>query len=422
MINTAAGVISDKDGLGTRPRSDKTGYTYKQRSFGVGSSMGLFTDFSDFVYYNHSTTFAYQEKGYNTTVHCAFNVSSKWGILPEVASDQGSNDLVPNVYLAGGATPDGGLDWQLEYSAVSNANVVSINAHPDLGSTGHATVVITTGSGAYSSLNQSQCSVQFIPTLFDVSVDLSSNEITVTNAGTAPDMDPTAQIGQSFTAWHCQFLPSLDSLSSATNDVSGCTNYSTQGQPGLGNLATRALRQLNDLSTLDISLQTSNLGEMFLSLVENEIQYDENEQFEILDFDLESPDTSTNATTMEYSIEQGIKSLLNDSLLAFASAQLVLNHNTSFNVINGTLDIGAVQVGESSYVYILFAFNIVLVLIFIVAIVLTHFWAHLPLSDDNVAKSTDSPISMGGAGKGAGGAVVTIGVERQGTSESETED
>ena len=421
MINTAAGVIADKDSIGTRPRSDKTGYTYTDRSYGVGSSMGLVADFTDSAIYDQSTTFVYQEIGYDASVNCSFNVSSKWGILPEATSDQDSNKLVPNVYLAGGATPDGGLDWQLEFSAVSDANVVSINAHPDLGSTGLATIVITTGSGPYSSLNQSQCSVQFIPTLFNVSVDLFSNAITVTKAGTAPDMDPTSQIGQSFTAWNCQSLPSsLDNISFATNNVSGCANYSTQGQPGLGNLATRALRQLNDLSTLDISLQTSNLGEMFLSLVQNEIQYDENSQPNITDFDPDSPDTTNNATIMIYSIEQGIKSLLDDSLLAFASAQLVLNYNTSLNVTNGTLDIGAVRVGSEAYVYILFAFNILLILIFIVAILLTRFWAHLPLSDyKKDSKSIDFAGSMGGRDFAE---AALQGAERMLESHSESDD
>ena len=357
--------------------------------------MGLLANFS--ADYQHFTTFEYQEIGYNASVLCAFNVSSQWGILPEADSDQNSNVLLPNIYLAGGATPDGGLDWQLQYSAVSDANVVSINAHPDLGSTGLATVVITTGSGAYSSLNQSQCSVQFIPTLFDVSVNLSSTEITVTRAGTASDMDPTAQTGQSFTAWNCQVLPSsLDDLSFTTNNISNCTTYTTQGQPGLGNIATRALRQLNDLSTLDTSLHTSNLGEMFLSLIESEIQYFENTSVNVIDFNLNSADTSKNLTTMEYSIEQGIKSLLDDSLLAFASAQLVINHNTSTNATNGMLTIGAVRVGERSYVYILFAFNIFLILICIVEILRTGFWANLPPFDYNDLKSIVISSSMGG--------------------------
>ena len=80
---------------------------------------------------------------------------------------------------------------------------------------------------------------------------------------------------------------------------------------------------------------------MFLSLVKNEIQYYENTSIDIIGFDLSSPDTSNNASIMEYSIEQGIISLLDNSLLAFASAQLVVNYNSSTNATNGMLTIGA---------------------------------------------------------------------------------
>ena len=99
---------------------------------------------------------------------------------------------------------------------------------------------------------------------------------------------------------------------------------------------------------------------------------------------------------MEYSVEQGIKSLLDDSLLAFASAQLVLNYNTSTNATNGMLTIGAVRVGTRSFVYILFAFNSLLILIFIVGILLTRFWADLPLFNYNDLKSIAIASSMGG--------------------------
>lgn len=388
MINTAAGVIFDKDELGTRPRSDKTGYTYTGRSYGVGASSGLFSDFSDDF---QPSSVQYQEVGYNASILCGFNTSSQWAISQFVDEAQSSNQLIPNVYLAGGATPDQELYWQLQYSAVDDSNVVSINAHPDLGSTGNGTVVIATGNGSYSSLNQTQCSVTFIPTLFDVSIDLSSYEITVTKAGHAQDMDPSAQTNATFTAWKCQSLPtSLDSLSFNSNDISGCSTYTAHGQPGLGNIATRALRQLNDLSTLDTSLHQSELGEMFLSLVENEILYYANTPLNISDFirlDFTNPDTSNNATIKEYSIEQGLKSLIDNSLLAFASAQLVLNYNTSSNPTNGTLSIGAVQVGTRGFVYSLFVFHVVLILIYLEEMFRTRFWAALPFFDLNDLKS-----------------------------------
>lgn len=135
---------------------------------------------------------------------------------------------------------------------------------------------------------------------------------------------------------------------------------------------------------------------MFLSLIENEIQYYENSSIDIIDFDLSSPDTSNNASVTEYSIEQGIKSLLDDSLLAFASAQLVLNYNTSINATEGMLTIGAIRVGTRSYVYVLFTFNLLLILIFTVATWLTSFWADLPLFNYNDLKSVAIASSMGG--------------------------
>ena len=249
---------------------------------------------------------------------------------------------------------DGALFWQLQYSADDDSNVVSMNAHPDLNSTGKGHVMIATGNtknGPYLTLNQTQCSVTFIPTLFDISVNLSTSVITVHYADTAPDMDPTAQPNATFTAWRCHTLP--DTLASLENSTTGCGNYTARGQPGLGNIATRALRQLNDLSVLDISLHTSNLGEMFLSLVQNEILYYDNttkyQDWNITDFssDFSSPDTTTNASINQYSIEQGLKSLIDDSLLAFASAQLVLDYENSSRVTTGSLTVGAVSVGVS---------------------------------------------------------------------------
>ena len=395
MINTAAGVIADKDTLGTRPRSDKTGYTYTNRSYGVGSSIGLsISDFDFDEYSTQPTTFNYQEVGYYADVLCGFNTSSQWAILNET---QDSNPLIPNVYLAAGATPNDALYWQSQYSAVDDSNVVSINADPGLGSPGIATIVIATGTGPYSQLNQSQCNVTFNPTLFNISLNISSNEITVQKAGSAPDMDPTAQTNATFTAWNCQTLPTSLNVSS---NIFGCSNYTAQGQPGLGNIATRALRQLNDLSTQDMSLHTSNLGEMFLSLVVDEINYNTNFGLNISAFDTtgtKSSDTTPDTSTLTYSITQGLKSLIDDSLLAFASAQLALHYNTSVKPVNGTLTGSAIQFGTKPYVYAIFAFNSLLILFFIEEAFRTHFWAALPSSNYNDLKSVVVASSIGGA-------------------------
>ena len=102
MINSAAGVIYDKDANGKRPRSDKTGYTYSTRSYGVGSSLGLAQSFSKG--YRHPLTYHYQEIGYNASVVCSFNASSQWSIA--TPTDAVQNEWpYPNIYLAKGATP-----------------------------------------------------------------------------------------------------------------------------------------------------------------------------------------------------------------------------------------------------------------------------------------------------------------------------
>ena len=263
--------------------------------------------------------------------------------------------------------------------------------------------MIATGNtqgGQYLALNQTQCSVAFIPTLFDISVNLSTSVITVRGAGPAPDLDPTARSNATFTAWKCNALP--DTLASLENSTTGCGNYTAQGKPGLGNIATRALRQLNDLSVLDTSLHTSGLGEMFLSLIQNEILYYDNttqyQDWNITDFssDFSSPDTTTNTTINKYSVEQGLKSLIDDSLLAFASAQLVLHYEDSSQVTSGSLTVGAISVGTRGYVYTLFAFNLLLILILLEEMFRTRCWANLPLFDYNNLKNVIIASSMGG--------------------------
>lgn len=103
MINTAAGVIYDKDANGKRPRSDKTGYTYSTRSYGVGSSLGLAQSFGKG--YRLPMVYHYQEIGYNASVVCIFNASSQWGITPPADATEDEQPYIPNIYWAKGASP-----------------------------------------------------------------------------------------------------------------------------------------------------------------------------------------------------------------------------------------------------------------------------------------------------------------------------
>lgn len=136
------------------------------------------------------------------------------------------------------------------------------------------------------------------------------------------------------------------------------------------------------------------------SLVVDEINYNANFSLNISNFDttgIKSPDATPDTSTLTYSITQGLKSLIDDSLLAFASAQLVLHYNTSAKPVNGTLTTSAIQFGTKPYVYAIFAFNILLILLFIEESFRTHFWAALPSSNYNDLRSVVVASSIDGA-------------------------
>lgn len=71
-----------------------------------------------------------------------------------------------------------------------------------------------------------------------------------------------------------------------------------------------------------MSLYISNLSEIFLSLIIDKIDYKANFSPNISNFNttsIKSLDTTSNTSILTYSIRKGLKSLIDNSLLAFAS-------------------------------------------------------------------------------------------------------
>lgn len=386
MVNTAAGVVYDKNR--TKARSDKTGFTYTSRSHGVGASVGLVhTPLGQG--YEKVFAYNYTEIGYDVKVSCEFNSSSQW--ITTLYEKQSAR-YTPNVYICKGATPDNAMDWYFQYTATNGSNIVCMDAHPEhVNPGGKGIVAIAAGQGSYLPLNNTQCNVTFAPTEFHVDVDLSAMSMDVKAQGPADDMDPTAQTNATYEAWSCNTLGGVfEEL------VTDCSNYTAQGQPGLGNIATRALRQLVDLSILDNSIHTSNIGEMFLS----------DAQFEAMDGSEISLDAgssgvavlnqSRNHGALIDSIEKALESLLDDSLFAFSSAQIILEHSTSTR--NGNLTVGGISFGTKGYVYSLFAVNSVIVVIFLEELIRTKGWKRLSKFDYTDIKSVIIASSSGGSG------------------------
>ena len=263
---------------------------------------------------------------------------------------------------------------------------MAVNSHAEhVESEGKGIVTIAAGHGNYAALNNTQCSVKFLPTLFGVSVDATAATIAVTVLGPAEDMDPTAHQNATFESWNCNTLGDPSINETFTSD---CGNYTARGQAGLGNIATRALRQLVDLSTLDNAFHISNLGEMFLSDIQNELQWSKSDSSDVVnstDYNSTTLDQTNDHSTLTYSIEKALKSLLDDSLFAFASAQIILQKSTRSTPV--TLTVGGIRFGTSGYIYGLFAFNSLLVIILLEELIRTHGWRGLPKFDYDELKN-----------------------------------
>ncbi|MCJ1434066.1 hypothetical protein MMC27_003432 [Xylographa pallens] len=392
MLNNAANTVANQDLHISMIRNDRTRFVYNTSTFGVGASVGLLPlDFGD--YSEQVQSYSYNETGYYTQVYCSRNDNANWSItiIPPDSPNQNLKNI-PNTYMCMGETVEGSADYYLQYGLSPDGNpnnhsIVAMNAYANY-ATGNGSVVIATGMSAeYSQLNHVQCNVTFTPALFDVSVNITSKTISVVAVSTPPDtvedMDPTAQPNETFQTWNCNGLPDLESVNITDIYPQGnCSLVTTAGQLGLGNIATRALRQLVDLSTMNGNLLQSDLGDMFLGANASEqVWCNTNVTSHCNDYPL-------------YPVEHAIRSILDDSLLAFASAQLMIANATK--ATNMIASVQVVQFGTPQYIYFLFAFNLLLILTFVHEMLRTRAWRHLPVFDYNDIKSVIAASSLGG--------------------------
>ena len=391
MLNNAANTVADQDLDISIGRNDRTRFVYNTSSFGVGASVGLLPlDFGD--YSEQVQSYSYNETGYYTEVYCSSDENANWAIAPmPLESPDATFKNIPNIYMCMGETSEDSVDYFLQYGLTPdgelyNHTIVAMNAYADY-TTGNGSVVIAAGMGEdrYSQLNHTQCNVTFTPALFNVSVNLTSKSINVyalsIQPNTVEDMDPTAQPNETFQVWNCNSLPDLGTVD--ITDIypsSNCGLVTTAGRSGLGNIATRALRQLVDLSTISGNLLQSDLGDMFLAAESSEqVWCNQMSDCNIYPF---------------YPVAHAIRSILDDSLLAFSSAQLMIANATKPTSMTASVQV--VQFGTPQYIYLLFAFNLLLIFAFVHEMLRTRAWRHLPVFDYNDIKSVIAASSLGG--------------------------
>ncbi|UKZ74558.1 hypothetical protein TrVFT333_002228 [Trichoderma virens FT-333] len=302
-------------------KMDKSKLTYIGRSYGIGSSAGLVDE--DILANKLAIKYAFQEVGYKADTRCIYNTSSEFALSPTVV------DLV---YAASGPLPDSdnGPEYS-DYIGHDMDRIVSIGVAHFVNESAdeyplRKYLAFATGS-IYKFLDKIQCETDFVPTRFNVTVDLQGQKITVmaTNDTTAKDIDPSRR------------------------------------------LKGTVLRQFELIANDETNLYISTVGTAFNA--------------SIADFRTYAASSSnftewTEADIILAAVENSITAVTDDMLGAYAAAQLMVGNFTQST--GAVLRVTAIAFGGTKYSIAVFAVNIVVILLFFIEILRTRGWKDLP--------------------------------------------
>ena len=309
-------------GNATQPvrKLDNTRYSYVGRSYGVGSSVGLVDE--SFAQ-NTTRGYTYKENGYLTQVQCIVNSTSDWAISD---AEPGLSSSLPNLYMVAGSLTNGNGEKYAACGFNSPDNIVAL-----VGSGRQDRYVFAIAAGnTYAALDKIQCTVDFTPAEFSVCVNrterLIATEILANGSGVR-DIDPTGR---------------------------------------MKNITMRMPTSFSQQHACD--LYTSLLGNTFKQNIQALVS-----------------DTTSNDIN-EYAIEQvlqgvqdSLTSMLDNSLLAFSGAQLMIAHDVYSVPVS--LSSSAVRIGESGYIYAVAAVNFAIVLLSLLELIRTRIWKGLSRFD-----------------------------------------
>ncbi|KAM0523136.1 hypothetical protein ACHAPE_001628 [Trichoderma viride] len=303
---------------------DKSKFTYIGRSYGIGSSIGLMDE--EILGNSLALGYAFQEAGYKADVNCIYNVSSAFSL---------SSTVVDLVYAASGPLPDS--DNGPEYSDYIGHNmdrIVSIGVAHFANESADVYplrkyLAFATGSN-YDFLNTVQCEIDFIPTLFNVTVDLQGQNITVnaTDDTKIQDINPSRR------------------------------------------LKSTVMRQFELIANDETNLYISTVGTAFNASITD---------FRTYVHSSSHPSQWSDTDIVLAAVENSIIAMTDDMLGAYASAQLMVGNLTQG--IDATVRVTAIAFGGIKYNIAVFAANIAAILLLLIEVIRTRGWKGLPHFD-----------------------------------------
>ncbi|KAL6857453.1 hypothetical protein ACO1O0_004888 [Amphichorda felina] len=342
----SASSASPTDGKPREHRKmDNSRYTYIGRSYGVGAAAGLVDSAMEDDAL--ALAYSYQEDGYDTDVRCVYNTTSDFRI--EETSEQW-------VYAVKGELPD--TDVGPEYSnylGYDGSNIVAIGVAmfsdsnaPDLPLRRY--LAFATGR-SYDFLDRVQCEVDFVPTRFNITVDMRGRNVTVqptTGGPPVKDIDPSRRLKGTVMR---QFeLIANDETNIYVSMVGTALNASVT------DLRTRMVAQ----------------GSITMDVREADIVLE--------------------------AVANSVRVMADDMLGAYAAAQLMVGGFKKS--VSSTTRMSAIAIGEMEFAVGVFVINAVIIVAFVVEVVRTKWWRGMPKFDLADMRQVAAGASQGGSGLG----------------------
>ena len=341
ILNDAVSATRPDNVTRIHRKLDNTGYSYTGRSYGVASSVGL-------VDQTVSTTailsYQYNESGYLSNVSCIVNATSDWALSGPVYTPQ--DGTYPNIYLASGTLANGNAE---KYAACGLAGSEEIFALVGSARSGQNIFAIAAGQN-YATLDKAQCTVRFTSTVFSVAVNVTERLIAVAPLprsparADAPDIEPTGSI----------------------------TGF-----------AMRVPTSISQQHACD--LYRSLVGSTFVQNIQS------------VRPDFQGPggaDATTPAADVLRGVEDSLTAMLDSTLFALSSAQLMIANDTFATPT--ALSVRAIRFGEPAFMYIIAGINFAVALLYLVELVRTRVWRGLGKFDYTDIKSVIVGASGGG--------------------------
>ena len=193
ILNSAAGA-SPTNGSRKHPvanavyhnKLDNTGYTFVNRSFGVGSSVGL----ADSKFASSLTAYSYEEVGLHPEVVCTDSLPVNLTFVDVI--DTGLSDI--SLFQLTGSLPNGVVVNNAAANTLAEPPVFVAAGTGGTTKTSWVSFAVGPGTSYYAPLRGIQCQVTFSPQLYTIDVDVINSTITVSPAksSTPPSAPPNS--------------------------------------------------------------------------------------------------------------------------------------------------------------------------------------------------------------------------------------